>query len=288
MSDGALAGACEVAGVQRRTSQLWLQSPRVRRRRPSSSCLTSRGPHRAAGTVNFVRASFRLHPGELVRELPGRQACQRATDRGYVPCVSPCVPPPRFICRKAAGVGSRISRYAAGGSLRIPQMRDHGEVSAARRPRDSCASRGAPGCPTSAGEVMDALLLQPTALRVRGREPNVSGLSALRRLLALECLDCILGFWMVVLFDVDPLTDQPSTDSDESDEQHDKADHPPKHRAYCEHQCHSVRLPSLGSAVITRCELSRRPGGSAFSCDTAYPRSCARRSAAARASSGSR
>jgi len=42
----------------------------------------------------------------------------------------------------------------------------------------------------------------------------------LLRLLALECLDCILGFWMVVLFDVGPGTDQPSTNSDESDEQH--------------------------------------------------------------------
>jgi hypothetical protein len=78
-----------------------------------------------------------------------------------------------------------------------------------------------------------------------------SGLSALLRLLALECLDCILGFSMVVLFDVGPLTDQPFTDHDESDEQHNKADHSPKQRAYCEHQRHSVRLPSLRSAVIT-------------------------------------
>ena len=74
------------------------------------------------------------------------------------------------------------------------------------------------------------------------REPNVSGLSALLRLLALECLDCILGFWMVVLFDVGPLTDQPSTDSHESDGQNNKADHSPKHRACCEHQSHSARL----------------------------------------------
>jgi hypothetical protein len=73
--------------------------------------------------------------------------------------------------------------------------------------------------------------------------PDVSGLSALLRLLSLERLDCILCFWMVVLFDAGPLTDQPSTDGDENDEQHNKADHCPKHRGNCEHQRHTVRLP---------------------------------------------
>jgi hypothetical protein len=82
----------------------------------------------------------------------------------------------------------------------------------------------------------------------------VSGLSALLGLLALKCLDCILGFWMVALFDIGPLTDQPFTDSHEDDEQHNKTDHSPKHGAYCEHERHSVRLPSLRSPVITRCE----------------------------------
>ncbi len=52
------------------------------------------------------------------------------------------------------------------------------------------------------------------------RDSPRDSVSALLRLLALECLDCILSFWMVVLFDVGPLTDQPSTDGDESDEQH--------------------------------------------------------------------
>ena len=66
---------------------------------------------------------------------------------------------------------------------------------------------------------------------------------------------------MVVLFDVGPLTDQPFTDSDESDEQHNKADHSPKHRAYCEHQRHSVRLPSLRSAFITRSLRATESGG---------------------------
>ena len=67
---------------------------------------------------------------------------------------------------------------------------------------------------------------------------------------------------MVVLFDVGPLADQPFTDSDESDEQHNKADY----RAYCEHQRHSIRLPSLRSAVITRCGASdeQQPQSSEF------------------------
>jgi hypothetical protein len=68
-------------------------------------------------------------------------------------------------------------------------------------------------------------------------------LATLPFLLARECIDRILGFWMVALFDVGSLSNQPSTDSHEGDEQDNKADHSPEHGADCEHERHSVRLP---------------------------------------------
>jgi hypothetical protein len=52
-------------------------------------------------------------------------------------------------------------------------------------------------------------------------------------LLALKSVDRVLGLWMVVLFDVTPLHDQPPADRHERDEQENETKDPAPDRHAC-------------------------------------------------------